>query len=194
MANYGAAVDLVHSSDSDDDDDEYDTSFQVLNMWIPLPPCAKPSVSYGPGRGGRKGIFRCFIHNDVKKKMKQFGSIVAAEARVNGFREIQRNKPVVLNIWCLLRRPDEDFVGRRRVANNVRADRLEQTVVAIKPDNDNLAKFLLDAVTKVLFADDAQIIDLHILKLRDNEGLCEGRVGIHCRQFTGHYSELMPNF
>ena len=67
-------------------------------------------------------------------------------------------------------------------------------MVAIKPDNDNLAKFLLDSVTEVLFADDAQIVDLRILKLRDNEGLCEGRVGIHCRQFTGHYSERMPNF
>ncbi len=33
-------VDLSHSSD-----DEHDTADQLLNMWIPMSPCAKPSVS-----------------------------------------------------------------------------------------------------------------------------------------------------
>jgi Holliday junction resolvase RusA-like endonuclease len=197
MATNWVDLSLGVSSDSNnnDDDVEYDTVHQLLRMWIPMPPCAKPSVSYGPGRGGPKGFFRCFIHTDVKKKMKQFGSIVAAEAKRTGYRTIQRHKPVVLKVWCLLRRPETDFVGRRREANNLRLDRLEQSLVTVKPDTDNLAKFVLDAVTAVLFADDAQIVDLHMFKLRDNEGLCEGRVAIQARQATPqHQLEMMPDF
>jgi Holliday junction resolvase RusA-like endonuclease len=193
MSNF---VDLCHSSD---DEVQVVTAHQVLNMWVPQAPCAKPSVSYGPGRGckGPRKFFsnyRCYLNTDAKNKMMQFGSFVKAAASQVGFEMIPRDKPVVLYIYCLLRRPDEDFVGRRREANNLRVEKKENAVLAIKPDNDNLAKFLLDSVTGVLVADDAQFVHISIVKLRDNEGLCEGRVGIHCRQFTGHYSELMPTF
>jgi Holliday junction resolvase RusA-like endonuclease len=196
MSNF---VDLCHSSDSDDEVVEVFLTAQVLtaqvlNMWVPQAPCSKPSVSYGPGRGRWFGTYRCYINTEAKNKMKLFGSAVKAVASQVGFEMIPRNKPVVLYIYCLLRRPDEDFVGRRREANNLRVEKKENAVLAIKPDNDNLAKFLLDSVTGVLVADDAQFVHISIVKLRDNEGLCEGRVGIHCRQFTGHYSELMPTF
>ena len=51
------------------------------------------------------------------------------------------------------------------------------TMVAIKPNNDNLTKLLLDTLTGgVLCVDNAQIVDLQVHKFRDNVGLCEGRI------------------
>ena len=64
----------------------------------------------------------------------------------------------------------------------------------MKPDNDNLAKLLLDAVKGVLYEDDAQVVDLQIIKLRDNEGLCEGRIAIQVGICKTPISEMLPNF
>lgn len=198
MANNGVMEDPIVIDSDEEDDGEYDTSRQVLATRIALPPCSKPSVCYGPGRGGSRGLYRCYIDNDAKNKMLEFGRVVGVEASRAGFRLIQRTKPVVVHIWAFLARPMSDFTSRRRAANNLTdaAVQIQNTVVAIKPDNDNLAKFLLDSLTGVLFADDAQVVDLRILKCRDNEGLCEGRVQIYCRQCTSeHYqSNMMPNF
>lgn len=47
--------------------------------------------------------------------------------------------------------------------------------MAVKPDADNLGKFLLDALTGVAFEDDSQVVDLHLFILRDWSGRCEGR-------------------
>jgi hypothetical protein len=134
MSNF---VDLCHSSDSEDEVVEVFLNApvltaQVLNMWVPQAPCAKPSVSYGPGRGRWFGTYRCYINTEAKNKMKLFGSAVKAVASQVGFEMIPRNKPVVLYIYCLLRRPDEDFVGRRREANNLRVQKKENAVLAIK--------------------------------------------------------------
>ena len=108
---------------------------------------------------------------------------------------LSRNIPIVVKVWCFLKRPKEDFIGRRRAAGNLRLAAVEKdTVVAIKPDVDNLAKFVLDSLTGVLFADDAQIVDLHMYKLRDSHGLCEGRVAIHVSQFGGGIQTMMPWF
>ena len=67
-------------------------------------------------------------------------------------------------------------------------------MVAVKPDNDNLAKLLLDALTGVLCADDAQIVDLRVYKLRDNVGLCEGRIAMEVDVFKKSVAEMSPNF
>lgn len=193
MANIGAMLDDPIVID-DDEENEDENQIQILNARVALPPCAKPSVSYGHGRGG---ALRCFVDNDARNKMLEFGRVVGVEAARAGFRLIERTTPVVVHIWAFLRRPDTDFVGRRREAHNLTETAMlfAATVVAIKPDNDNLAKFLLDSLTGVLCADDAQVVDLRILKARDNEGLCEGRVQVHCRECTeAHYDSMMPNF
>ena len=55
-----------------------------------------------------------------------------------------------------------------------------RTVVPCTPDVDNLAKFYLDGMTGIVFDDDAQVVELTVVKLRDNLGTCEGRVAILC--------------
>ena len=184
MPSMAGAEELpIEINDSSDDDESTPTALQLR---IPLPPCAKPSVSYGPGRGCKKGHFRCCVETDAKQKMAQFGREVKSMAEAKGFQLIGRSKAVVVHIWAFVRRPDTDFVGRRREADNLtnKAKQFTSTVVAVKPDNDNLAKFLLDSLTGVLFADDAQVVDLRVLKCRDNEGTCDGRVQIYCTECT----------
>ena len=69
-----------------------------------------------------------------------------------------------------------------------------QTVVAIKPDTDNMGKFLLDALTGALYEDDSQVVDLHMFKLRDNDGLCNGKVAIEVCTWKKTAAAIMPNF
>jgi Holliday junction resolvase RusA-like endonuclease len=188
MANPAAVLDLTQSSE-----DEEPSGNHVLNVWVPQCPCPKPTVSYGPGRGGHH---RHYMATGVKKKMKEFGDIVKASFQSTGFTMIPKDRPVVVKVWCFLSRPDGDFVGRRRQVGNLRPAALtkENTVVVMKPDTDNLAKFVLDALTGIVFADDAQIVDLHMLKLRDSEGDCKGRVAVHASEYIGDWTEMMPSF
>lgn len=213
MANFGAGVvDLTADSDVEEVE-EFDISAQVLNMWIPMPASAKKSIMSGPGRGyshrgrgggpgrgsGRGGgQNRFYIDGKTRKKMKEFRGMVKAAVDQIGFQQFTRYRPLALQVWCLMERPITDFSSRVRVAGKLRPSALtmEQTVVAIKPDTDNLAKFVLDCLSGVLFDDDAQIVDLHMLKLRDSEGTCQGRVAIHLRQFSTaqDFMNIMPSF
>jgi len=43
----------------------------------------------------------------------------------------------------------------------------KRTDVTVKPDVDKLARGLLDAMTGILFADDAQVVSLHVRKFYD---------------------------
>ncbi len=183
MADNGAVVDLTQS-DEDEQADE-------LKMVVPMCPMAKASVSYGPGRGG--GL-RAYFNNDVTRAKKQFADHVRAAASAQGFQMIERSQPVTIKVWCFLKRPKDDFVSKRREAGNLRPSALDNTVIAIKPDTDNLAKFVLDSLTGVVYADDAQIVDLHMLKMRDSEGLCNGRVAFAASRFSGDWQSLMPDF
>lgn len=174
-------------------DDEIGTT-NTMRLWVPYCISPKPSVSYGPGRGNRmKGWFRAYINNDVKQKMNQLRLLVKTAAERNGFNKFPRNAAVTMTVWCYLRRPDTDFVSRRRAANNLKQSAMTtaNTMVPVKPDVDNLAKFLLDALSTVLYEDDAQVVDLHIIKLRDSEGLCNGRVAIEVEPTS---TPRMPQF
>ena len=65
-------------------------------------------------------------------------------------------------------------------------------MVPVKPDVDNLSKFLLDALTGVLFEDDAQVVDLHMFKIRDSVGLCNGLVALDVRPFNKTTAKIEP--
>ena len=167
-----------------------------LQLHIPMCPISKPSVSYGPGRGGPRGWFRCYVNTSVKKKMQQFHTHVLAEGNARGFVKIPRRMPVEMRVWFYLKRPESDFVGRRRGEGRLRPEALslEETMVPIKPDVDNLSKFLLDALTGVLFDDDAQVVELRMFKIRDSVGLCNGRVALDVRPFNKTTAEIEPDF
>lgn len=56
--------------------------------------------------------------------------------------------------------------------------------VPVKPDIDNLAKFVLDSCNKVLYNDDSQVVLLLLVKLRDDVGDCNGRTVIEIKPWS----------
>ena len=167
-----------------------------LKVWINRRPLSKPSVRMGPGRGGPKGYFRMFTDNEARREMNAVKEVVQQAATNQGFSPIPRDKPVKVTIWCMLKRPTTDFASKKRGIGRLKACATchALTAVPVKPDNDNLAKLLLDAVKGVLYEDDAQVVNLQIIKLRDNEGLCEGRIAIQVGICKTPISEMLPNF
>ena len=164
-----------------------------FSLWIDKAPFSKPSISHGRGRGGK---FRAFFDNRAQQRKAEITAIVQEAARAAGHVKMPREKPVAVVLWCCVRRPDSDFISRTRGCGRLKPEAIsdDNTMVAIKPDNDNLAKLLLDALTGVLCADDAQIVDLRVHKLRDNVGLCEGRIAMEVDVFKKSVAETSPNF
>ena len=192
-------VDLASSSEEEIVAISNQNTFQV---WIALPPTPKPSVRNGPGRGyGRFGRFgggrnRTYMDTPTRAKMKTFKSLVKEAMTECGFQMFPRHVPVEVHAWCFLKRPKEDFISRVRAEGRLKPESLQQanTVVPVKPDTDNLAKFILDAISEVVFADDSQIVELHMYKLRDNHGLCEGRVALKIKRAERSVEEMLPDF
>ncbi len=146
---------------------------------VDMPPVAKPSVKHGPGRGG--GL-RTYQDNEVVAKMDQLRQLCNAARTEQGIDVVPIGTPVMVSAWFFMKRPNEDFIARKRVAGKLKpeAETPAHSIMPIKPDIDNYAKFLLDALTGALFEDDSQVVELHLYKGRDSRGLCNGRMKIQC--------------
>lgn len=96
---------------------------------------------------------------------------------------------LIMTMVFRLRRPNQDFVGGRRGPGRLRPTALEQRLPSPRPpDVDNLAKFVLDSLNGLLYADDRQVISLHVTKLLDSDGLCLGSTEV-CLQRVKDTSE-----
>jgi hypothetical protein len=72
-----------------------------------------------------------------------------------------------VSIVCgFLKRPLKDFVGGRRVADRLRHCSKRETAQPLRGHIDNLAKFLLVAISSPVYADDCRVVDLHLGKIR----------------------------
>lgn len=189
MAQAGAVVDL--SQDDDGDEEE------VLKVTMPPgnPPHPKPSIRWGKGRGGP---LRPYLNQELVKQKKAFQHDLKSILAVShpGFKRFPTGVPVSLCVWCFLPRPMDDFIGRVNVPGKLKPEALslEKTMVPIKPDTDNLAKFLLDCFTGILYEDDRQVVELQMWKLRDTVGCCHGRTKFICEKFTKDWRTVMPDF
>lgn len=67
------------------------------------------------------------------------------------------DKPIVLFMRFFLARP-----------RTVKRDR-----PIVKPDTDKLARAVLDALTGIVYKDDAQVVEIHARKCYDDEARCE---------------------
>ena len=187
------AGDLAVQEDAPDLAPQHHHDRYHLRMWIHEPPLAKPSVRHGPGRGG---LWRVYTDRKAKAKSDRLRGMISRAMTEHGYQTIPRDRPVKLTMWAFLRRPNDDFVSKVRGPGRLKesASSRKETIVPMKPDNDNLAKLLLDSLSGVLFVDDAQIVDLHIYKLRDSAGFCEGRLAIEVSVCECSVEDMMPNF
>ena len=190
--NNNNIVDLVSS---DEEKDEVVVG-PGIHMHILMEPFSKPSVRYGCGRGQRsKGLFRAYFDKDYPAKRELFrGHVIAHKCtQTNGFVMFPKNIPLKVEIWCFLERPIDHFRNKIRAPDRLKTNLVGKlaTVVSMKPDNDNLAKFFLDGMEGIIYSNDYQVVDLRVVKARDNEGTCEGRIAI---RVSPCFDVPMPDF
>jgi Holliday junction resolvase RusA-like endonuclease len=89
--------------------------------------------------------------------------------------------PVAMTLLFYLKRPNYDFKNGQRGLGRLKG-MLPCTRPQV-PDIDNLAKFVLDGMNGLVYADDRQVVKLYIYKLLDNEGDCQGRTVIMVSAF-----------
>jgi Holliday junction resolvase RusA-like endonuclease len=94
----------------------------------------------------------------------------------------ERNQPISVDIIFYMRRPNQDFRGRIR--GNGRLRTAASIVSPSKPDIDNLAKFVLDSLKGVAYADDSQVVKLVLYKIMDSEGECNGATKVQIKRFN----------
>lgn len=129
----------------------------AINIWAPGMPSTKGSArAFVVGK-------RAIITNDAGQKAKAWASIVSGAAMdaMRG-RELF-DGPVRVEVTFYLPRPKAHF-GRHGLKPDA------PTFVAKKPDGDKLARCGLDALTFVVFKDDAQIAELVVRKLYGTPG------------------------
>lgn len=157
MAQIPEVVDLT-------EDEEYFVT-------IPGPPIPKPSPNfYGHvvNTADKASI-------NVKKQLRE----LIPECR-NGV-IFPRDVAVCITLWFHTRRPNTDFRSKQRGDGRLKLPL--NTFVPVKGDVDNMVKFILDAMTGVIIADDSQVVKITAFKLRDTEGMCEGKTEIHIAKF-----------
>jgi Holliday junction resolvase RusA-like endonuclease len=101
---------------------------------------------------------RAIITNDAGQKAKAWAAIVSGAASDAMRGREMFDGPVRVEVTFTLPRPKAHFGSR-----GLRAD--APTFVAKKPDGDKLARCALDALTFVVFKDDAQIAELVVRKV-----------------------------
>jgi Holliday junction resolvase RusA-like endonuclease len=90
------------------------------------------------------------------------------------------NQPIFARVVFWVRRPNIHFIASTRGPGRLKPRFLDQMdyLPHRSLDADNLAKFVLDALNGLLYADDSQVVSLQSTKAHDNIGSCNGRVEV----------------
>lgn len=124
-----------------------------VTIHVPVVPKAQPRPRLSPHRpgvvfsGGKR----------YKRAVAQVARIVLNQA---GIREPLEG-PIHASVLCLMRRPLDHFVARRR--DRPLKERAPKWCTTT-PDVDNLAKAALDALNRLAWKDDAQVAACDVVK------------------------------
>ena len=157
-------VDLTAS-----DGEEASTAVRVI---VQGPPKALPRSRHHPG-----GWWNTVQPQFVAFRM----ATVAQNPGLNHGIAFPAGVPVAVTVRCFLRQPNSDFKKGNRIAGMLK--NLVAFVGPIHPDIDNLAKFVLDGLNGVAYADDRQVVKLVVYKLLDSQGNCDGRTEVEVLRF-----------
>lgn len=123
------------------------------------------------------------FYNPAKNLMNAFARSVREQIpELSSGVLFERNQPIAVDITFYMRRPNQDFRGRIR--GNGRLKTKSSMVTPCKPDIDNLAKFVLDSLKGVAYADDSQVVKLVLYKIMDSEDECNGATKVHIKRFN----------
>ena len=146
-----------------------DTAPIVFEIEVPGKPVALPRH-----RHNRNGWF-----NAKKPEVAAFKARLKAELPTA--RPIYpTGVPVTVTVRFYMRRPNDHFKADDRAKG---LKRLIPRVRPIKPDIDNLAKFVLDGMNNLVYKDDCQVVKLIAYKLQDSDDQCEGRTVVKVQRY-----------
>lgn len=98
---------------------------------------------------------------------------------------------LVMTILFRLKRPKAHFINGKPGPERLRESAPSQT--SSRVDVDNLTKFVLDSMNEVLYQDDRQIVSIHVTKILDNEGMCQGSTEVYLRSIEEEAMETLIN-
>lgn len=86
-----------------------------------------------------------------------------------------------LSILFRMKRPKSHFVSNDPSSGSLKSSAPGKLGVSSRCDVDNLAKFVMDSLNGVLYADDRQVVHLDVRKVLDSEGACRGATEVEIR-------------
>lgn len=150
---------------------------------LTTPRLYKATVPGPPTPLARARFFRGRYVNLSKPKMRQFATAIKEQIPECASAPLfARDEPVEICIWFLIPRPVRHFEGNRRALGRLKNSAKRFLFPFVRPDLDNLIKFVLDSVGGLVYVDDSQVVKLTACKIRDNEGLCEGSTIVHFKE------------
>jgi Holliday junction resolvase RusA-like endonuclease len=97
------------------------------------------------------------------------------------------DESLIMTIIFRMKRPKLHFVNSKPGPDRLKKNAPPQTS-PVRTDVDNLTKFVLDSMNQVLYDDDHQIISLHVTKLLDDGGMCDGSIEVFLQSIDDHNS------
>lgn len=126
---------------------------------------------------------RGFMYNPSSVKQMEFRQLVQnmifEDNEVDEPLFSQSQALAVAIVFCM-KRPKSHFIGGKPSPGRLRSTAPAQTSTT-RTDVDNLAKFVLDSLNGLLYADDRQVTSLHVVKVLDNRDECSGSTEVLVR-------------
>ena len=133
----------------------------------------------------RPRFFRRGIFSPSGQKIKNCKQFLTSQMESNDIDLIpyEAHISVQVKIFFFMQRPLHHFVGGRRTIGNLRNEHrsapfFNWTSNPTGPDVDNLTKFVLDSMNKIVYHDDRQVVKIEAYKILDCNGLCLGRTEV----------------
>jgi Holliday junction resolvase RusA-like endonuclease len=157
---------VIELLDSDDDNSGGpEVRFVINRKPVPL---ARPRF-YQKGIYSKNKADIKLFQNDIKQQLS------ALDINPCPF---TKESPLSVTIRFFLKRPNNDFKANKRGVDRLKTMAEGLAAPPFGSDIDNLAKFVLDGMNKIVYDDDRQIVHLVCYRLRDNIDECLGRTEI----------------
>jgi len=131
-----------------------------VKIFIPGEPVAQPRHNFRVIKSGGRFICKPYIKSD--HPIHAFKEAVQLAFKQAGGK--MHEGPVGLTIMCIFPRPKSH--------SKKRSSKMEWK--PSKPDSDNLGKSILDALNKIAYADDSQVVCLTVKKMFAFDGMNPG--------------------